>query len=132
MAGLYFKQYGQALDEAVKKGVIPKSDIESSLDQIKKGIANSWLWSHTYESILQTQLGTYLNTSWNDINRSNILLDADGTLVVIDFGSCHKPGGSMLNEKYSTFPFSNEETTLVFENDFYEVEKIWEWIEEIP
>ncbi|SJL14763.1 uncharacterized protein ARMOST_18231 [Armillaria ostoyae] len=114
MAGLCFKRYGQALDDAVEKGVILRSDIESSLDQVKKGI------EHIHG----------LGLVHNDINPSRIMLDADGTLVIIDFDSCRNPGESMLDGKCGTFPFSNEKTTSTFENDFYGIEKIREWMEE--
>ncbi|PBK61400.1 hypothetical protein ARMSODRAFT_896791, partial [Armillaria solidipes] len=114
MVGLCFKRYGQALDDAVEKGTILRSDIESSLDQVKKGIG------HIHG----------LGLVHNDINPSNIMLDADGTLVIIDFDSCRKPGESMLDGKCGTFPFSNEETTSALENDFYGIEKIREWMEE--
>ncbi|KAK0437665.1 hypothetical protein EV421DRAFT_1907163 [Armillaria borealis] len=116
MAGLCFKRYGQALDDAVEKGVILRlrSDIESSLDQVKKGIG------HAHG----------LGLVHNDINPSNIMLDAHSTLVIIDFDSCRKAGESMLDGKCGTFPFSNEETTSAIENDFYGIEKIREWMEE--
>ncbi|KAK0488298.1 kinase-like domain-containing protein, partial [Armillaria luteobubalina] len=113
MTGLCFERYGQTLNDAVKRGVIPRSDIESSLDQIKEGI------EHLHD----------LGLVHNDINPSNIMLDVDGTLVIIDFDSCRKPGESMLEGKYGTFPFSNEEMTSTFENDFYGVEKIREWMD---
>ncbi|KAK0492913.1 kinase-like domain-containing protein, partial [Armillaria luteobubalina] len=113
MTGLYYKRYRQTLDDAVKKGAIPRSDIESSLDQIKEGI------DHLHG----------LGLVHNNINPSNIMLDTDSTLVIIDFDSCRKPGESMLEGKYGTFPFSNEETTSTFENDFYGVEKTHEWMD---
>ncbi|PBK67944.1 kinase-like protein [Armillaria solidipes] len=114
MAGLCFKRYGQTLSDAVKKGVLPREDIESLLDQIKQGI------EHIHD----------LGLVHNDINPRNILFDDDGRLVIIDFDSCRKQGESMLRGKCGTFPFSNDPETAGFQNDFYGVEKIREWMEE--
>ncbi|KAK0439285.1 uncharacterized protein EV420DRAFT_1231926, partial [Desarmillaria tabescens] len=72
MVGLGFKRYGQTFEESVKKGVILKEDVESSFDQIKKGV------EHIHG----------LGLLHNNINPSNIMLDADGSLLIIDFDSC--------------------------------------------
>ncbi|PBK67990.1 kinase-like protein [Armillaria solidipes] len=114
MAGLCFKRYRQTLSDTVKKGTLPRADIESSLDQIKQGI------EHIHG----------LGLVHNDINPRNILFDDDGRLVIIDFDSCRKQGESMLRGKCGTFPFSNDPETAEFQNDFYGVEKIREWMEE--
>ncbi|PBK94373.1 hypothetical protein ARMGADRAFT_1079059 [Armillaria gallica] len=102
------------LSDAVKKGALPRADIKSSLDQIKQGIEHI----------------DGLGLVYNDINPRNILFDDDGRLVVIDFDSCRKQGESMLRGKCGTFPFSNDPETAEFQNDFYGVEKIREWMEE--
>ncbi|SJL04266.1 uncharacterized protein ARMOST_07627 [Armillaria ostoyae] len=70
-------RYGQTLDTMVENGVIPRSDIELSLDQGIKHIHG-------------------LGLIHNDINPNNIMLDADGTLVIIDFDSCRRAGELML------------------------------------
>ncbi|KAK0421582.1 kinase-like domain-containing protein [Armillaria borealis] len=114
MVGLCFKRYGQTLSDAMRIGLIRREDIEHSLDQIKKGI------EHIHG----------LGLVHNDINPRNILLDADGKLVIIDFDSCRKQGESMLDGKCGTFPFSNDSETAEFQNDFYGLEKIREWMEE--
>ncbi|KAK0452162.1 uncharacterized protein EV420DRAFT_1701615, partial [Desarmillaria tabescens] len=107
MVGLCFKRYVQTLRDAVENGVILREDIESSLNQIKKGV------EHVHG------LGKLV---LNDNDPSNIILDADGSLV-----SCleqRKP----IKGKSGTFPFSNESETAELENDFYGIEKTREWI----
>ncbi|SJL16469.1 uncharacterized protein ARMOST_19995 [Armillaria ostoyae] len=102
------------LSDTVKNGALLRADIESSLNQIKQVI------EHIHG----------LGLVHNDINPRNILFDDDGRLVIIDFDSCCKQGESMLHGKCGTFPFSNDPETAEFQNDFYGVEKIREWMEE--
>lgn len=75
-------------------------------------------------------IGICLIPAQNELNPRNILLDADGKLVIIDFDSCPKQGESMLDGKCGTFPFSNDPEMAEFQNNFYGLEKIQEWMEE--
>ncbi|KAK0204344.1 hypothetical protein DFS33DRAFT_1384612 [Desarmillaria ectypa] len=80
------------LGDAVKKDVIPRTYIESSLDQIKQGT------EHIH------------GLSLNDINTCKVMLNADETLVIIDFDSCLGQK-KFIDGKSSPFPFSNSSET---------------------
>ncbi len=69
-------------------------------------------------------------TLQNDINPSNILLDADNaTPIIIDFDSCCKKGLS-IDFNRGTFPWSNNARIAQFENDNFGLDKVREWMKE--
>ncbi|KAK0187412.1 hypothetical protein F5146DRAFT_935456 [Armillaria mellea] len=122
MGGLCFRRYGQTFLDAMRTGLIRREDVEHSLDQIKKG-------SEHIHDLGLVHVSIFLIYAHNDINPRNVLLDAGGKLVIIDFDSCRKQGEPMLDGENGTFPFSDDPETAGFQNNFYGLEKI-RWVEE--
>ncbi len=75
-------------------------------------------------------LSSFHRALQNDINPSNILLNADNaTPVIIDFDSCSKKGAS-IDFNGGTFPWSNNARTAEFENDNFGLDKVRKWMKE--
>lgn len=93
VSGLCFKQYASTLLEAVNPRRVGKVAFLSSARELVKENMKSGL-----EGILAaiTHLHS-LGIVHNDINPANIMLDEDGTLILIDFDSCRYIGESLRN-----------------------------------
>ncbi|PBK87172.1 hypothetical protein ARMGADRAFT_1123086 [Armillaria gallica] len=125
MAELCFKRYGQTLGDAVEKGLLKRCLIYSKSRKAKR----SQVVRH------KTQIGKSiwrihgLGLVHNDINPSNILLDADNATPIIDFDPCGKKGAS-IDFNGGTFPWNNNARIAEFENDDFGLDKVREWMKD--
>ncbi|KAJ6109963.1 hypothetical protein N7486_002198 [Penicillium sp. IBT 16267x] len=91
VSGLYFKQYTSTLLEAVNPQRLGKVAFLFSARELVKTDMKSGL-----EGILAAIKHLHsLGLVHNDINPANIMLDDDGTFILIDFDSCRFIGESL-------------------------------------
>ncbi|KAI9753197.1 MAG: hypothetical protein M1815_006315 [Lichina confinis] len=123
ISGLCFPRYVRTLRDAVEVDQLPL-DRESCVTQIERGI------QHLHR----------LGFVHNDINPGNIMFDADGTVVIIDFDSCQKvneklglkraTAGWMPGEELDFLAWRMEQKGAMSEysNDFKELDQIREYL----
>ena len=88
VSGLCFKRYTFTLLEAVNPQRLSKAAFLSSARELVKGSMKSSLGG-IFAAIKHLHS---LGVVHSDINPANIMLDEDGTLILIDFGSCRYIG----------------------------------------
>lgn len=111
VVGLCFKRYETNLRDAVRNS--RKLDYAAVLEGIRSGV------KHLHS----------LGLVHNDIKPSNIMIDENDTGVLIDFDSCY-PNGSEFPEtsKQGTVGWTRDGEFSEWENDFYSLEKVTEWL----
>ncbi|KAI9700088.1 MAG: hypothetical protein M1836_002622 [Candelina mexicana] len=107
--GLCFASYDTTLSDQLDDYTRP---LIKCLDGIKCGI------QHIHS----------LGLIHNDINPSNVMMNADGVPVIIDFDSCKAEGLRL--DKGGTLGWDHEGLTSLRENDYYGLDKIAEALEE--
>ncbi|KAL5333726.1 kinase-like protein [Aspergillus crustosus] len=91
VSGLCFKRYKSTLLEAVNPGYLGKVAFLQSTHEL---VADSMV--RGLDGILSAIKHLHsLGLVHNDINPANIMLDEDGTLILIDFDSCRYIGESL-------------------------------------
>jgi serine/threonine protein kinase len=93
VSGQCFKRYTSTLLEAVNPQHLGKVAFRSSARELVKEDMKSSL-EGLLAAIKHLRL---LGRIHNDINPANIMLDEDGTLILIDFESCRYIGESLRN-----------------------------------
>lgn len=64
----------------------------------------------------------------NDITPSNIMIDEDNTLVLIDFDSCRRPGEALGNTKRTYGWYNPNITTAMEQNDLDAFAELQTWL----
>ncbi|KAL3457569.1 kinase-like protein [Aspergillus heterothallicus] len=126
VSGLYFKRYTSTLLEAVNPQHLgkvaflssPREPVRENLISGLKGILAAIKHLHS------------LGLVHNDINPANIMIDENGTLILIDFDSCRYIGESLRNtETKRTHHWHNPSVDISLEkNDFDAFRDLQIWL----
>ncbi|KAL4878886.1 kinase-like domain-containing protein [Aspergillus karnatakaensis] len=126
VSGLAFKQYTATLLETVNPQRLNKGAFRSSVRElVTEGIL------HGLAGILSAIKHFHsLGLVHNDINPANIMLDQDGTLILIDFDSCRYIGESLRStETKRTHQWHDASVDISMEkNDLDAFEDLQEWL----
>ncbi|RJE22006.1 Phosphotransferase enzyme family [Aspergillus sclerotialis] len=130
VSGLCFKRYTSTLLEAVNPQCLGKSAFVSSGRELVKENMKSSL-----EEILAGIKHLHsLGLVHNDINPANIMLDEDGTFILIDFDSCRYIGeSSRKTETKRTHHWHDPSVDIALEkNDFDAFKDLQIWLTGSP
>ncbi|KAJ6563232.1 kinase-like domain-containing protein [Mycena sp. CBHHK59/15] len=111
MEGLCFKRHGKSLLDSVRD----KEELDTAV--VIKGISEGLKHLHS------------LHYAHNDVKPDNVVLDAQGNSVIIDFDSCRKIDESLRGKKAGTPGWSKEADVSEPGNGFYGLEKIVQWLQ---
>ena len=124
--GLYLDRYQATLmqtanPQGLNKHDFTKSDRGHVTDEIKSGLAS------LHDGIRHLHS---LGLVHNDVNPSNIMLDEEGRLVLIDFDSCRHVGESILETATKRTPQWHDPAVedSTEENDFAAFEELKTWL----
>lgn len=113
ITGLCFKKYETTLSNKVKEAR-DSFDHRLCIESIRSGIEH--LHRHGY--------------CHNDINPANIMFDANGTVVIIDFDSCVPEGEKLVKGGTPFFCDERDWSRSEPRHDFYGLDKIEKFLEE--